>query len=155
YPTVVTKLHLGDNDEARLTVTALLKNGTNQPVKGKLKGTIQTTTFEQDVELAAHESKDVTFTADQYHQLLFVNPLLWWPTQMGKPNLYPLTLEFEADGKVSDRTETHFGIREMTSEVNTTGGRAFHVNGKNILIRGGGWSPDMMLREDSQRLKDE
>ena len=35
------------------------------------------------------------------------------------------------------------------------GGRAFHINGKNILIRGGGWTPDMMLREDSQRLHDE
>ncbi len=43
----------------------------------------------------------------------------------------------------------------MTSEVNATGGRAFHINGKNILIRGGGWTPDMMLRENSQRLHDE
>ena len=33
--------------------------------------------------------------------------------------------------------------------------RLFSVNGKNILIRGGGWSPDMMLRENSQRLRDE
>ena len=29
------------------------------------------------------------------------------------------------------------------------------INGKKILIRGGGWSPDMMLREDPQRLRDE
>lgn len=155
YPTVVSKLHLGDNDEARLTVAALLKNGSSESVKGKLKGKIQDVTFEQDVALAAHESKDVTFTPDQFHQLLFINPLLWWPAQMGKPNLYPLTMEFEVDGKVSDRAETHFGVREMTSEVNATGGREFQVNGKKILIRGGGWSPDMMLREDSQRLRDE
>ena len=33
--------------------------------------------------------------------------------------------------------------------------RLFSINGKNILIRGGGWSPDMMLREDPQRLRDE
>ena len=31
----------------------------------------------------------------------------------------------------------------------------FHINGKNILIRGGGWTPDLMLRENSQRLQDE
>ncbi len=32
--------------------------------------------------------------------------------------------------------------------------RLFSINGKNVLIRGGGWSPDMMLREDPQRLRD-
>ena len=31
----------------------------------------------------------------------------------------------------------------------------FSINGKKILIRGGGWAPDMMLREDSPRLQDE
>jgi exo-1,4-beta-D-glucosaminidase len=29
------------------------------------------------------------------------------------------------------------------------------VNGKKILLRGGGWSPDMMLREDPKRMEDE
>jgi exo-1,4-beta-D-glucosaminidase len=155
YPTVVSKLDLPRNDSARLTVTAQLKNGTSHPVNGKLKGQIENIAFEQDVELAANESKDVTFTPDQYSQLIFSNPRLWWPTQMGQPNLYPLNLEFDIDGAASDRSQTQFGIREVTSEVNATGGRAFHINGKNILIRGGGWTPDLMLREDSQRLHDE
>ena len=155
YPTVVSKLNLPDDNSARLTVTAQVKNGSNHPVKGKLKGQIENVAFEQPVELAANESKDVTFTPDQFSQLVFSNPRLWWPAQMGKPNLYPLTMEFEIDGTVSDRSHTEFGIREITSEVNASGGRAFHVNGKNILIRGGGWTPDMMLREDSQRLHDE
>ena len=155
YPTVVSKLDLPGNDSARLTVTAQLKNGTSHPVNGKLKGQIENIAFEQDVELAANESKDVTFTPDQYSQLIFSNPRLWWPTQMGQPNLYPLNLEFDIDGAASDRSQTQFGIREVTSEVNATGGRAFHINGKNILIRGGGWTPDLMLREDSQRLHDE
>ena len=64
-------------------------------------------------------------------------------------------MEFEVDGAVSDHSQTEFGIREVTSEINASGGRAFHINGKNILIRGGGWTPDMMLRENSQRLHDE
>jgi len=155
YPTVVSKLDLPANERARLTVTAQLKNATSQPVKGNLKGQIESIELEQEVELAANESKDVTFIPDQFSQLVFTSPRLWWPAQMGKPNLYPLTMEFDVDGKVSDRTETHFGIREITSDLNSVGGRAFHINGKNILIRGGGWTPDMMLREDSQRLKDE
>jgi len=155
HPTVVSKLNLPANDSAQLTVTAQLKNGTGRPVKGKLAGQIGDVTFEQDVELAANESKDVTFTPDQHSQLVFANPRLWWPAQMGTPNLYPLTMEFEIGGVVSDRSQTEFGIRQITSEVNATGGRAFHINGKNILIRGGGWTPDMMLRENSQRQHDE
>jgi exo-1,4-beta-D-glucosaminidase len=155
YPTVVSRLNPPANDSAQLTVTAQLKNGTSQPVKGKLKGQIETLVFEQDVELAANETKDVTFTPDQFPQLVFANPRLWWPAQMGKPNLYPLTMAFEINGKASDHSQSHFGIRQVTSEINATGGRAFHINGKNILIRGGGWTPDMMLRENSQRLQDE
>jgi|HubBroStandDraft_1064217.scaffolds.fasta_scaffold00008_95 exo-1,4-beta-D-glucosaminidase len=155
YPTVVSKLNLPATDSAQLTVTAQLKNSTNQPVKGKLKGQIETIAFEQDVELAANEAKDVTFTPDQFPQLVVSNPKLWWPAQMGRPNLYPLTLTFEQNGKISDHAQTQFGIRQITSELNSTGGRAFHINGKNILIRGGGWTPDMMMRENSQRLHDE
>ncbi len=155
YPTVVSKLNPPANDRAELTVTAQVKNGTNQPVKGKLKGQIETVSFEQDVELGPNETKDVTFTADQFSQLVFSGPRLWWPAQMGKPNLYPLTMAFEVNGAISGHSSSHFGIREITSELNSVGGRVFRVNGKNILIRGGGWTPDMMLRENSQRLQDE
>ena len=155
YPTVVSKLNPPANDTAQLTVTAQVKNGTDQPVKGKLKGQIENVNFEQDVELAANEAKDVTFTPDQFSQLVFSNPRLWWPAQMGTPNLYKLSMELEVNGTVSDKTHSQFGIREITSDLNSVGGRAFHINGKNILIRGGGYTPDMMLRETSQHLEDE
>jgi exo-1,4-beta-D-glucosaminidase len=155
YPTVVTKLNSPANDRAKLTVTAQVKNGSGQAIKGKLKGRIENVTFEQEVELAANESKDVTFAPEKFEQLIFANPRLWWPVQMGTPNLYRLEMEFEVDGTVSDRSSSEFGIREVTSEFNSIGARVFHVNGKNILIRGGGWGPDMLLREDSQRLQDE
>jgi len=155
YPTVVSKLNLPTNDSAQLTVTAQLKNGTAQPVKGKLKGQIGSVAFEQEVKLDANQTKDFTFTPDQFPQLVFANPRLWWPAQMGKPNLYSLTMAFEVNGSISDHSQTEFGIREVTSDINAIGGRAFHINGKNILIRGGGWTPDMMQRESSQRLHDE
>jgi exo-1,4-beta-D-glucosaminidase len=155
YPTVVSKLNLPQDSSARLTVTAQVKNGTGHAVKGKLAGKIEGLAFEQEVELAANESKDIIFSPEQFPQLVLSNPRLWWPAQMGKPNLYSLSMEFDVDGKASDRTLSEFGIREITSDFNEVGGRQFHINGKNILIRGGGWTPDMMLREDSQRLHDE
>jgi len=155
YPTVVSKVDSPANDKAHLTVTALLKNAAPHLVKGTLKGQIEKTEFSQEVELGPGESKDVSFTSEQFPQLNIDHPRLWWPAQMGKPERYSLSLEFSLDGKISDRAETKFGIREVKSEVLSANRRLFSINGKNVLIRGGGWSPDMMLREDPQRLRDE
>jgi exo-1,4-beta-D-glucosaminidase len=155
YPAVLSKIDSPANDKAHLTVSALLRNGANHPVKGTLKGRIENADFSQEVELAPGESKDVTFAPEQFPQLNVDNPRLWWPAQMGKPELYSLSLEFNTDGKISDRSETKFGIREVKSEVLSANRRLFSVNGKNILIRGGGWSPDMMLRENLQRVREE
>src|SRR5205814_963538 len=94
YPTVVSKVDSPQNTSAHLTVTALLKNGTNGPVKGTLKGRIEHIEFSQDVEVAAGESKDVTFAPEQFSQLNISSPRLWWPAQMGKPELYKLDMEF-------------------------------------------------------------
>jgi exo-1,4-beta-D-glucosaminidase len=155
YPTVVSKVDSPANDKAHLTVTALLKNAAPHLVKGTLKGQIEKTEFSQEVELGPGESKDVTFTSEQFPQLNIDHPRLWWPAQMGKPERYSLSLEFNLDGEISDHAETKFGIRQVKSEVLSANRRLFSINGKNVLIRGGGWSPDMMLREDPQRLRDE
>jgi len=161
HPAVLSKVDspAGNASAAHLTVTALVKNASDRPVKGTLKGRIENIEFAQPVELAAGESKDVVFLPTQYPQLNVSNPRLWWPAQMGTPNLYDLHLSFEVDGRLSDVSHTKFGIREITSEVSEQAPerlkRLFKVNGKNILIRGGGWTPDMMMRETPERLADE
>jgi exo-1,4-beta-D-glucosaminidase len=159
HPAVFSKVDSPANSAAHLTVTALVKNASDHPIKGTLKGKIENTEFAQPVELAPGESKDVIFSPDHYPQLNLNNPRLWWPAQMGTPNLNELRLAFEVDGAVSDSSHTKFGIREITSEVTEQASdrfkRLFKVNGKNILIRGGGWTPDMMMRETPERLADE
>ena len=158
-PAVSSKVDSPANNSAHLTVTALVKNASDHPVKGTLKGKIEKIEFLQAVELAAGESKDIVFSPEQYPQFNLSSPRLWWPAQMGTPNLYDLDLSFEIDGQPSDSSHTQFGIREITSEVAEHAPdrfkRLFKINGKNILIRGGGWTPDMMLREDSRLLADE
>jgi exo-1,4-beta-D-glucosaminidase len=159
HPAVLSKVDSSANDPAHLTVTAQLKNASDQPVKGTLKGKIENIEFAQPVELAAGESKDVVFSPAQYPQLNLSNPRLWWPAQMGTPNLYDLNLSFDIDGTLSDSSHIKFGIREITSEVTEQATdrlkRLFKINGKSILIRGGGWTPDMMMRQTSERLADE
>jgi exo-1,4-beta-D-glucosaminidase len=155
YPTVVSHLNSPANDSAQLTVTAQLKNATDQPVKGTLKGTIEKTQFNLEVELAPNEVKDVTFAPDKFSQLTFSKPRLWWPAQMGTPELYPLHMEFDVNGRVSDASNAHFGIREITSQLNDNDKRVFSINGKKILIRGGGYSSDLMLRYDPKNIDDQ
>jgi len=83
------------------------------------------------------------------------DPKVWWPWQMGEPHLERATVSFSAEGMVSDERSVDFGIREVTSELTANGSRLFRVNGKRILIRGGGWSQDMLLRTDEKRLRDQ
>ena len=56
-----------------------------------------------------------------------------------------------ANGVTSDENIVHFGIREASSELNEKGFRVFKINGKPILVRGGGWAPDMFLRPSAER----
>lgn len=155
YPAVLSHVNAPANDSAQLTVTAQLKNATDQPVKGRLKGTIEKTQFEVDMELGPREVKDVTIGPNKFSQLMLSHPRLWWPAQMGTPDLYQLHLEFDIDGQVSDASDSHFGIREITSQINDNNKRVFSINGKKILIRGGGYSSDMMLRYDPANVDDQ
>jgi exo-1,4-beta-D-glucosaminidase len=72
---------------------------------------------------------------------------------MGAQELHNLNLRFVVGDDLSDEQNVRFGIREITSELNPQGARQFYVNGKKILIRGGGWSPDMLFRSDQSRLE--
>ncbi len=151
WPHVVTALDMPSLDNAHLSVTAELRNATGQTVKGTLKGRIEKVEFSQEVELGPKESRVVTFTPEKFPQLNLSQPRLWWPAKLGPQNLYELAMEFDAGGTVSDRGAITFGIREITSELSDKGYRVFKINGKSILIRGAGWSPDMMLRVDPAR----
>ncbi len=142
FPVVTTHLAGG----AQLSGRAELINASAQPVEGVLKGKIEKVEFSQPVKLAAHETRVVHFA-----QLKVPNPRLWWPTEVGPQNLYPLDLAFETGGKTSDTSHTEFGIREVTSELDAKGHRLFHINGKNILIRGAGYTFDMLLRSSPER----
>jgi len=155
YPQVITHFDSPSLDTAQLTVNAEAHNATDHEVAGTLSGRIGGVRFSQPVKLGAGETKSITFTADEFSQLKIQHPRVWWPIHQGPQNLYDLEIEFAIQGRVSDRQNMRFGIREITSELDNQKHRLFKVNGKNILIRGGGWASDMFLRFDPQRLKSE
>ena len=152
YPNVVSKLDLAQ-DKARLQVTADLFNETDKPVSGVLRGSIEATRVSTPFQLAAREHRIVTFSPDRFLQLELKKPRLWWPMFYGAQDLYLMNLEVEVDGKVSDQSVTQFGIREVTAELDAQKHLLFKINGKNILIRGAGWSMDMLLRASSEKVE--
>jgi exo-1,4-beta-D-glucosaminidase len=154
-PFVATHFPDGTLTRADLTVYLELHNASSIPVNGVVSGTAAGVRIEQPVTLGANEDRTVVFSPEQFPALRIENPKLWWPRQMGEPHLEHLTVAFSTQGRVSDEQSTDFGIREITSELTANGSRLFRVNGKPILIRGAGWSQDMLLRTDEHRLRDQ
>ncbi len=81
---------------------------------------------------------------------------LWWPADMGAPNLYNITAFFTTSaGAVSDTSSWRFGVRQVTGFINAQGYREFAVNNKPVFVRGGGWAWDLFLRYTEDRLRAE
>jgi exo-1,4-beta-D-glucosaminidase len=157
HPAVVTHLADKDGATAELTILAELHNASDKLVEGRFQAEIAGLTLrvEQAESLAAGETKSVKLVPQDFAQLAVKNAKLWWPAQMGSPNLYDLHTSFSIANAISDSQHTQVGIREITSEMTDKGARLFRVNGKPILVRGGGWAPDMMLRRNPKRLRAE
>jgi exo-1,4-beta-D-glucosaminidase len=154
-PMAVTHFTDDSLKEAGLTVYAELENASDHPVNGKVTATVANIPVEQAVTLAPHEHQTVALTPGQFPQLRIRNPRVWWPYLMGDPHLERLTMRFLAGESVSDEQSVDFGIREITSQLTDKGYRLFHINGKPLLIRGGGWSQDMLLRQNPEYLRNE
>jgi exo-1,4-beta-D-glucosaminidase len=139
---------------AQLTPVVEAWNATAQPVKAEIAWEIDGRLVHQEVALAGNEKKTVIFTPEHYRELTIKGPKLWWPAQLGTPALYRGRVSATVNGELSESQDVRFGIRQVTSEMNN--GRAlFKVNGKPILIRGGGWAPDMLLRSSRERMETE
>jgi exo-1,4-beta-D-glucosaminidase len=149
FPSVTTHLNSPANDRAELTVRVELKNAQNRAVDGVLHGKIEAIEFSQSVRLGPLETRVV------HHQVKLEHPRLWWPVLAGEQDLYPLDLQFEIEGKVSDSASISFGIREVTSELDANNHRVFLINGKKTLVRGAGYTFDMLLRSTPERQETE
>jgi len=150
-PFVSSKLD-SDYKSADLSVSAELRNASQVSVKGVLHAELEGIALQQPVELAAGESKIVAFSSDQFPKLKLPHPKIWWPYQMGTPNLNTAHLRFEIGKQISDAASVTFGIREVTSELTDKGHRLFKVNGRKVLIRGAAWAPDLLFRWSSAKL---
>jgi exo-1,4-beta-D-glucosaminidase len=130
---------------ARLTASVVVTNYTGVEQFGKVFLTIDGKSFVKPVTLLPHETRKVLFEAEEFPELIFRKPKLWWPHTLGTPHLYHAVFSFHNAGKVDDSKEVSFGIRKVSEFYTPKGFRGFKINGKKILIRGGGWVDHLFL----------
>jgi exo-1,4-beta-D-glucosaminidase len=151
HPYVVTRFPAGSLARADLTVAAEVRNASPQPVTGVLEAVVAGRPIRQEVRLEPRASRSIRFEPGSFPELTIEKPELWWPAEMGSPVLHDLTVRFTIEGVPSDEQHARFGIREVTSEITEEGYRLFRVNGQRILVRGGAWANDLLLRPLSPR----
>ena len=151
---VVTRLDVPSLTSADLTVKAQARNDSGAPATTTVSGSIGTATFEKTLTLAAHETKTVSFAPSDVPGLHLTSPKVWWPAGMGGQPLYELKLTASVSGTVSDTAHQTFGIRDVQAPLNSDGARQYRINGRRLLVKGGGWSPDEFLRWDRTYVED-
>ena len=137
-PYVNVALPLPDTTYAVLTPEALVKNNSDEPVRGTLKGKIGNIEFEQDLNLEAGQETLVRFDTESFPQLVMQNPKLWWPNGYGEQNLYDAGFTFVIKDEVSDKVDFKVGVRQVNAkEIDSV--LHLYVNGRRYVGRGGNW----------------
>ncbi|MFN8089000.1 MAG: glycoside hydrolase [Mycobacterium sp.] len=163
--TVNTELPLPNTDSARLTIYSTLRNNSKQPVRGVLRATITrdgkpTIRVEEPVSLTAGEDREFEFDPDAFSALTVKHPDLWWPYTLGRPDLYNLRLDFVQNRRVTETATQKFGIRTITqgrdaddsfADLGAGGSFFLRVNGKDFLVRGATYTPDLLYKDDPDR----
>ncbi|MBM9504422.1 glycoside hydrolase family 2 protein [Actinacidiphila acididurans] len=164
-PLIDGNAHVLQNTAADLSSSALtVKTDVTNTSAAAQTGTVTATltppgggtpiTVAQDVTVAAGSTRTVTFAPSAYPALTIASPQLWWPYQLGAQPLYTLATSVAQSANVLGTTSGTFGIRSVTSYLTGAsaqapdGVRAFKINNVPVVIRGGGWDPDLFLRYD-------
>ncbi|OLE22226.1 MAG: beta-mannosidase [Catenulispora sp. 13_1_20CM_3_70_7] len=164
-PLIVEDAHVNQSTAPDLSSSALTVKGSVVNVTASAQtGTVTATitppgggspiTVTQNVTVAANATSTVTFTPASYPALTVASPQIWWPYQMGAQPLYTLATSVSQNSKALNTTSETFGIRTVSSTLVGPGGaapsgvRQFGIDGHPLVIRGGGWDPDLFLRYD-------
>ena len=105
------------------------------------------------VSLGAGETKEVTLTPEEMEILHLDNPSVWWTWDFGTPSLYGLDVKARVKDEVSDSKDVTFGVRKIESHLTEDNYRQFTLNGRDILIKGAGWTDELFLRDTPESIE--
>ena len=153
----VNQTDAADLSSAALTVKTDVTNYTATSQAATVTATITPPnsgtpiTVTQNVTVPASTTQTVQFTPSSFPTLSITSPQVWWPYQLGAQPLYTLTASVAQGATQYNTTTETFGIRTVTSyltgsnAIEPSGARAFKINGVPIVIRGGGYDPNLFL----------
>jgi exo-1,4-beta-D-glucosaminidase len=145
-PFIITDVDTATLNHADISLKVTVHNYSDKKVSGNLRATIEKNIhLSKNVQLNPGESKEIIFDANDYPALKINHPRLWWTHDLGKPNLYSLQINYDINGQVSDSKKMKFGIRSVSGYMTKEGFRGYRLNGKKILLKGGGWTDPMLL----------
>jgi exo-1,4-beta-D-glucosaminidase len=142
-----------DLSKSTLTVKTDVSNATSASQTGQATAVITPPgggvprVVHKTVTVPAHQTSTVTFAP-----VTIDHPQIWWPYQLGGQPMYTLSTSVAQQGKNGPSTSETFGIRTVTTSLvgksaeAPDGVRAYQINGRPLLIRGGGFAEDLFLR---------
>ena len=152
-PFVQSKVDKKNLDAADLSLQVEVENNTEKTISGIVIVDYSLGQLKQKVTINGGDTVSCKFTPKQYPQLKVKDVKLWWPTGMGDPNLYDIKFKFVADNNILDKVSDKYGIREIDSYVDNNGNRVFEINGQFTLIRGAGWTDDILLQDTKEKIE--
>ena len=151
---VIPDLDVQTLARADLEVRVTLRNRASRPVEGTLTLDLQDAgQAGVPFSLAAGQTRTLYLTPAELPLLHLDHPRVWWSHDLGTPELYGLEAWAEVDGSLSDRREVEFGVREITSRLTAENYRQFTLNGRDILLKGAGWTDDIFLRDTPESIR--
>ena len=150
---VVPDLDVETFAAADLSVRVTLRNREAGPVDGVLALTLGGEPASVPVALGPGETKEVTLTPAEVAMLHIDKPRVWWIYDFGTPELYTLSACVKVKDAVSDAKDVTFGIRKIESRLTEDNYRQFTLNGKDILLKGAGWTDDIFMCDTPESIE--
>lgn len=140
-------LELPSLKSAELTVEVRLRNMESFPLQSELRVDFCGAVCSVPVELSAGQRRTIRLTSSQMPSLHVDNPRVWWTYDLGTPELYSISAEAQVGSSASSGAAVNFGIRSITSHLDSDNRRQFVLNGRPVLVKGAGWTDDLFLAD--------
>lgn len=103
--------------------------------------------------LKPREKRLMVLTSQDFPQLSFYRPALWWPHTLGKPSLHHCATEILSNGKVSEKIPLRYGIKQINDYFTTNGNKGYAINGKKFQVRGAGFTDEIFLTDTEDKTR--
>lgn len=159
FDDVYVNTSINNNGSADAALELTIENTTKEPKQMTFIATLEGKNFESKP-ITTMFTKTLKPGMNKVEKKIHIeNPQLWWPWDLGKPNLYTSKISIKEGDINHDFNETTFGIREVTmkwnpgfkKDIDVSFPRSTYINGKFHFIRSACWGgpPDIFVGRTS------